>query len=342
MSARHFIIAALWIASFASCAAAAGTVQLELVGDRAAAAAFQEWSKALGKGGIADVRIRSGSEDELKPSLENTGTPERSAYRVTGVVLSREELLLPGGRYQRGDIGRLKLWLDDLGQNGPANQRPAKVAFGLTQPQFEATYKALSKPLATTTRGVARSEAFEKIIKPLAIPVVFSGGSASDLGSDKVEDELNDLTAGAALAALLRPAGYCLVPRVLGGQLEISVVKSRPDLNEIWPIGAPPEKTAQELLPSLMEFLNVNVQNVSAATAAEAIAKRLKAPAIYDRVGLARHGIDPDKKMVSLPNARTTHSLALKKILYQAGLKYEIRVDEGGTPFIWISTIKPL
>ena len=46
--------------------------------------------------------------------------------------------------------------------------------------------------------------------------------------------------------------------------------------------------------------------------------------------------------MVTLPRSRTTYSLALKKLLFQAGLKFEVRVDEAGTPFLWISTIKPL
>ena len=46
--------------------------------------------------------------------------------------------------------------------------------------------------------------------------------------------------------------------------------------------------------------------------------------------------------MVTLPRSRTTYSLALKRLLAQAGLQFEIRVDEAGTPFVWISTVKPL
>jgi hypothetical protein len=28
-------------------------------------------------------------------------------------------------------------------------------------------------------------------------------------------------------------------------------------------------------------------------------------------------------------------------VLFQAGLKYSLRVDEGGKPLIWITTLKP-
>jgi hypothetical protein len=75
MPARHAVLAALLILYSISFGRAAGTVQLELVGDRSAAPAFQEWSKALGKGGIPDVRIRSGSEDELKPAWRTPAHP---------------------------------------------------------------------------------------------------------------------------------------------------------------------------------------------------------------------------------------------------------------------------
>ena len=342
MRFRHFAGIFVIIALISPFAQAAGMVQLELVGDRSLAAAFQQWAKALDKGGIPNVRIRSGGEDELKPGIETAGTPERPVYNVTGVVVSREEILLPGGRYKRSEIGRLKAWLDDLAQNGLPSQRPAKVAFGMTQPQYDELRKALAKPVKFTTQGVARSAAVDKIVRQLSIPLKFADGSLREVGDDKIEDELSDLTCGTALAALLRPAGYCLIPKNSNGTMELSAVKSRPELKEIWPVGMPPEKTVQEILPKMMEFLPVNVQNVSAATAAEAIGKRLAAPVLYDRVGLARHGIDPAKAMVALPRSQTTYSLALKKLLFQARLKFEVRVDEAGTPFLWIRTIKPL
>ena len=342
MSIRHFAGIFVAIALICPFAQAAGTVQLELVGKSSAAAAFQEWGKALDKAGIPNVRIRSGSDEELKIGIETAGTPDRPVYNITGVLVSREEISLPGGRYKRSEIGRLKAWMDDLAQNGLPSQRPAKVAFGLTQPQYDEVRKALAKPVRFATQGVARNEAVDKIARQLSIPLKFADGSLGEVGGDKVEDELTDLTCGTALAALLRPAGYCLIPKNSGGTLELTAVKSRPELKEIWPVGKTPEKRVQEILPKMMEFLPVNVQNVSAATAAAAIGKRLATPLLYDRVALARYGIDPAKAMVALPRSQTTYSLALRKLLFQADLKFEVRVDESDAPFLWISTVKPL
>jgi hypothetical protein len=342
MLLRHFLGFFLIIVLAAPIAQAAGTVQLELVGDRSAAAAFQEWGRALDKGGVLNVRIRSGDADEAKPRIETAGTPDRPTYHVTGVVVSREEIVLPGGRYKRSEIGRVKEWLDDLAQNGLPDKRPVKVAFGLTQPQYDEIRKALAKPLKFATQGVARGEAVEKISEQLDIPLKFADGSLRDLGGDKIEDEMTALSSGTALAALLRSAGYSMIPKRAGGKWELSVVKTPSEQKEVWPVGGPPEKPLLELLPELAELRNVNVQNVSAATAAEAIGKRAKVPVLYDRVGLAKHHIDPEKKTVSTPQARTTYSLALNKLLFQAGLKFEVRVDEAGTPFLWICTIKPM
>ena len=46
--------------------------------------------------------------------------------------------------------------------------------------------------------------------------------------------------------------------------------------------------------------------------------------------------------MVSFPQSRTTYSIALRKMLFKAGLKFEVRVDEAGKPFLWVTTLKPV
>jgi len=63
---------------------------------------------------------------------------------------------------------------------------------------------------------------------------------------------------------------------------------------------------------------------------------------LIDHNALARQGIDPAKAAVTLPRSKTTYSLALRKLLFQAKLKYEVRCDEADKPFLWISTVKPV
>ena len=131
------------------------------------------------------------------------------------------------------------------------------------------------------------------------------------------------------------------MPRPAAGGLAYAVGKAPLD-KEIWPIGWPPEKPLAQTVPSLYEFHNVNVQNATAAKALAAIAARLKVPVLMDYNAMARHGVDPAKTLVSFPSARTTYSLALRKLLFQAGLQFEVRLDEAGKPFLWITTVKPV
>jgi len=150
------------------------------------------------------------------------------------------------------------------------------------------------------------------------------------------------VAAGTALAFLLRPAGLSLVPAETGAGVALDAVRARPGM-EIWPIGRDPEQPTRDVLPALYEFRDVNVQNVAAERVYQAIAGQLKVPVLVDLSALARHGIDPAEAKVSLPrSSRTTYSLVLKKALFQAGLKAEVRLDEADRPLLWVTSLKPL
>jgi len=323
---------------------AAGTVQLNLIGDaRGSALLFQEWAQVLGKAGIQNIRIRP-AEDSDKLGIETLGAADQPIYVVTGILRSRDELLMPSGRFQRGDVGRLKQWLDDLAEHGPAagkdSGKEEKAAFGLTPAQFDRIRKDLATPVGFATRGITCQRAVEKIAGRLKLPVKLDGDIARALADQTIGEELGDLSCGTALAYVLRSAGCGFLPRAAGNDVDLLAVNARKDL-ELWPVGWPAEESSQQRLPVMFEFLNVNVQNVSAAKAVEAIAKRMKTPALLDHAALARHGIDPAKAMVSLPRSRTTYSLALRRLLAKAGMKFEVRYDEAGAPLLWITSLKP-
>ena len=344
MRVCHVLIASValtWFAGSATRVRAAGLVRLELVGDsRASAVAFQQWGQALGKAGVRNVTFRSERPTD-KVGVDVKGTKENRVYVVTGIVKSTDELQLPPGRFRRRDVARLALWLEDLAKHGREADRPARSAFGLSPEQFAKIRKDLARGIGFSTRGITRGEAVEKIGRRVSLPVKMDPKLAKALKGDKVGEELSGLSCGTALAYVLRPMGFCLVPRQADRGPVYTVIQARPGL-EVWPVGWKPEKPRPKVLPALFEFRNVNLEGVSAAVALEAIGKRLKVPVLFDHNALARHGIQPGKVFVSHPRRRTTYSIALRKILFQARLKSELRVDESGRPFLWISTVKPV
>ena len=133
-----------------------------------------------------------------------------------------------------------------------------------------------------------------------------------------------------------------MVPREAGaGRLECLLVKAKPN-TEAWPIGWEPEEHRSKLVPGLFEFINVNVRGVAVTQVLDTVTQRLEVPALIDYNALARHGFEPEKALVNHPERRTSFTLLLRRTLYQAGLKSEVRVDEAGKPFLWVTTVKPI
>ena len=247
MHTHHFLISSLVLLALlavAFSANAGGSVQLELVGDtQGALMAFQEWAEVLGKAGIRNVRLRS-AQDSDKVGIETQGTDQSPIYVVTGVVRSRDELLLPGGRFRRGEVARLAQWLDDLAENGPAADKQQKAAFGLLASQFDKIREDLATPVGFSTQGITCQQAVEKMAERLKLPLKLETEAARALADEKLDEDLSGLSCGTALAYVLRLAGYGLLPRTAG----YAVVKARADL-EVWPVGWTPENRLSKGCP---------------------------------------------------------------------------------------------
>ncbi len=298
---------------------------------------FQQWGQALAAAGVTNFRLHSGHEGD-RPSIEVGGTERMPIYHVTAVLGGHDELIVPGARFRRSECKKLAAWLDDLAKRGPPDKREKVSAFGLTASQLEKVNTDLSKAVGFSTKGMTRSEAVDKIAGQLGLALKIEGTLAD--GDDKIEEELSGLSSGTALACILRPIGASMAPRASGETLSYAVKKAKLD-QELWPVGWPAEG-AQKVLPALYEFHNVNVSGVTAAKLLEVVGKQINAPVLLDHNALARHGIEPDKATVSHAQERTTYSVALRKMLGKIGLKFEVRVDEAGKPFLWVSTLKPV
>ena len=332
-------LASLWATPLPACGA--GRVELELLtAERVPITAQQEWLRRLAEVGVGNLRIRSKRPLD-KIGITRRGTETASVYAVTGIITSSGEILLPGGRFRTTDAARLARWLDDLAQSGPAEGRPGKTAFGLTAQQFGQLHEKLAQPVGFSTQGVSRRQVVETIAGRLPLQIDREMVRAMR-DEDLVAEELSNLTCGTALAYVVRPLGVCLVPRASGPHgVECVLTRAKPNV-EAWPVGWEPEKRPGEVLPGLFEFLSVNVQGVEVTKVIGAVRDRLKVPVLLDYNAMARHGVELDKALVSLPQRRTSYTLLLKKTLYQAGLKSELRVDEAGKPFLWVTTLKPL
>ena len=107
----------------------------------------------------------------------------------------------------------------------------------------------------------------------------------------------------------------------------------------MWPIGWPSEeKDEANVIPMLYQYTDVEIDGVTAQEAIDAIQGRLKTPLVWDYNNLIRGRIDL-KKTVKVKAGKTYYRRILDQVLYQAGLKCEVRTDDAGKPLIWITTL---
>ncbi len=302
--------------------------------------ASQQWYKALTGLGISGLQIRAAQPGD-EADIHQQGSKAAPQYKVVGILTADNVLHVPGGTFKPGDVGRLRTWLDKLGDEGAEGVTARRTAFGFTPRQLGEVTDDLKRPVTFSTKGLSAAKAVERIGKSLKLPLELDETARSELARVKVADELSGITSGTALAALLRPAGLVLRPeRPRGGELRYRVEKAQKD-RESWPVGWKPSSAASKPLPELFEFLQVEIKETSVSDALDAIQGRLKAPFLFDRNAMALYGIDPATVQAEVPDKRMTYSQILGKVLMQARLKYELRLDEADKPFLWITSVKP-
>lgn len=319
---------------------AADRVELEIVTAQGGAiTSGQEWAKLLGELNLSGVQIR-GSRPGDKVEIQVGGSPGSRVYRVIGLLTTGNELQVPGHRFRTSDGAAISQWLMKLAEEGPAVPGAADVPFGLSRQQYIALLRNFAQPVTTATAGVSPGEIAGLLNSQARDCVQLNSADQRKLAAaPPLVDELRGLAVGTSMAAVLRSQGLGSVPRRAGKQVICSVVEINAD-NAVWPVGLKADDRRRELLPILFESLPVEIDGVSVAETVASIAPRLNVPILYDRLALGIHEIDPAKVQASLPAKRTSYSLLLQKVLFQARLKYELRVDDAGKPFIWITTVK--
>jgi hypothetical protein len=302
-------------------------------------AGARDWSEMLGEMGLANVRLR-GAKPADEPAIHESGKSDAKTFRVTGILTADGKLILPKARFTLADKGRIAAWFDKLQAGGEEAVTVKPVAFGLLPSDLVKVHEALAVPVKSATKGRLPREAAKEIADSLSLSFTSDTASQRALSTDeKVADELQGLSAGTALAAILRPLGLVLVPEKSGPTLRLRIADSRA-AQEHWPVGWPSKENPGTTLPELFKFLNVEVSDTSLGETVAAIGGRVKAPIVIDYNALARLEVDLATKKVDLPKTNTFYSRALERVLYQAGLKYEVRVDEADKPFLWISSIR--
>lgn len=299
------------------------------------------WLELLGKMDVGNLRIRSGRPGD-RPEVVVRGKGASTVYAVRGLLTDNNQLIVPQGKFSLADSAKIRKWIEKLKAGGEEQLTAKPSAFGLYPKDLVAIHTALATPLLQTTKGEDAVRMVQAIAKNLASDLELRMSPQVDeaLRSEgEVRDELQGVSCGTALAAILRPAGLVFAPeKGQGGKFRITVGTTK-EVPEAWPVGWPPKDRPSDALPAIMNYLNVELKATPLAEALPAIAGKLKAPLLIDHNGLARKKIDLEETKADLPKARMFYGKILDRILFSARLKYEVRIDEADKPFLWIAPL---
>lgn len=321
--------------------AAAATISLEIVtGQGVQITAPQQWVQLLNGVGVTNVRIR-GSRAGDKPTVETLDTRSGDAFRVVGVLNRRDELLLPGGKFGKRDRSRLRDYFSRLGADGAERLTAQQGRFGLTKEEFEIVYKDLGQPITNATAGESLRTIIDQASHRLSQPIVIDRLAAAKLDNDpSLAADYLALSYGTTLAALLHNQGLVLVPtKPRGERIEYRIVPQTAAMKaeDYWPVGWKSDARPRTLAPNLFTFINVEIDGFTLSEAIGAIEPRLGVPLYWDQQALAARRVDPDTLQVKLAKTKTYYKRILDKLLFQARLKLEVRTDEAGKAFLWIT-----
>ncbi len=330
-------IATLLLVATCSVALAEPKVELTITGVSGPAA--HEWGKALANSPFQRVRVIGGKPSA--PSIEQSGSEASDVYRVTGIIDRQNRLRVPGASFGISDRVQMAEWIRALpGRQDADGAVASRLAFGMTADQLVGVTDELSRIVHEPTDGQTVRSVVSRMQRLAGTPVILDNGVAAAIPpGERVREELSGLSVGTVMASVLRPQGLVMVPQARDGTTRL-VIRSAREVSEHWPVGWPATGAPHEHVPKLHEFLEVEIIETPLSESVAAIQGRLEIPVLYDQNGMARQRIDPDRKLVSFPAKRTFYSRILKNLLFQAKLKYEVRLDEADNPFLWISPLK--
>ena len=294
----------------------------------------QEWARTLGRMDLASVKLRGVRSGE-RPTIEEKRLGQSVRYHLLAILDQRNELRLPDRSFRVGDRQAMKKYFQELPAQAAYNAEERGL-FGLTEKQFRKVYAELSQPVGFSTLDITAGELLARIENKLATPIRRPAPSTLRNGKP-LTTELQSLTMGTALAFALRRDGLMLSPEQLPGEALRLNIATFDSGQESWPVGWKPAVSSRQSAPHLYELRNIEIDGFTLSQALTALQPALKMPVAMDEWILQRRQIDPAKIQVSHPKKRTFLKSALGKMLSQARLAEEVRVDEKEQPFLWIT-----
>ena len=331
------LVVAIAVTSIAS---AENRVTLEVITEKGISiTALQAWSKLLNGKGADSVQVRSGHEGE-KVGIEEIGSGRTKTFQVTAILSKNETLHMPDGkRFTKRNLGELPAWFNRIKVGGEEELKRNAGEDGMTTQERDDLRTKLAKKIDFDTKGQPLDEVLGVIGRHVGLEFRAAPSTIAKVHTLKAEDDVKGISGGTALAILLRTHGMIMVPkREVGGAIHLHVL-TMGEQGEAWPIGHEPQGNLSQVCPVLFQFIEVEINRKPLEEVLSAILPRLKTPLFRDHYKIAKDDLNLNVE-VRFPKGKTFYKKILDHVLYQAMLSLELKVDEAGTPFLWVTSAK--
>ena len=322
------VVAVLVIAS----SSFADRVELNVVASkRASIGSAQEWMLALASLKSARVKSDSNSGTTL-PEAKWVG----STLYVTAVIGSDNKLHVPGKRFGIRQSKALSDWIEAQKKQKETGPAKANDRFGLTSTELQRVHTMLKANVRISTKEKNASDVLRSIVRTHSLPMKMSGRDFKRLAGQKLDEDWQGYSVGTVVAALLRPYEFVMVPKVEAGQTTLRVVPEQ-SVKEGWPVGWESELKKDELVPKIFDRVPIEIYDTPVTEVMQALEARLETPIFFDDGLLGAADIDPATTNVTVKSQETFYGKLIRETLYKARMFSEVRVDENGKPFFWVS-----
>lgn len=304
----------------------------------------QEWAEVFQEFNVT-FSVRRSLLDDKPETTETTSGISLRDVQVIGRLETDGSITFADRRFTRANVAKLKEWIDGLKAYGAQGSPQGKPMWGLSKSQFDPLFQALVPVLKADPANSALNKALDLFSVRRSYPLKFTADATQILESGNVPETVQrtyaGMSEGAALAAVLNEFGLGFHPqRTPQSKLELAVVSLRNTAN-VWPVGWPLSDEPPKVAPKLFNIAEIELSEEPFLDVLDALGDLIQVPILVDEFGMRVSNIDLSKKLVSHKKRRTVWSAALKHVCFQVRCKWELRVDEGGHPLIWVMSDIP-
>lgn len=219
-----------------------------------------------------------------------------------------------------------------------------KVAFGLTAKQLISVHDQLGRKISSATKGQNTGELANSLLKQSGYKLSIDRATKNAITNSRstLDVELEGFSLGTGIALSLRKMGLVFEPVRPQGQ-NIQLLIRRVDAKvKHWPVGWPISESLKLAAPKLYVKVDIRAEETLILDLLGAIEGRMDFPFFYDHAKIAANEVNLQETKVTFvrPGKKSSYDMVIDKVLNQCKpkLKSELRIDEVGKRFLWITT----